>query len=376
MAAMAREYPPGRSAEELVLENEARLRMALDGANVGLFEWNVHTNESKWSTGFYLLHGLEPSVPPSYELWRQQIHPDDVERVEREVRKAVSSLHSVDTDYRIRHSDGKLRWTLLQASVRADERGRAEMMWGFCGDITRRKLAEAALLESERLAITGRLSAAIAHEINNPLEAAFNLLYLARGLASATAQTQLLDQAVEQLRRVSEISSQTLRFSRPAKPRVIKLSDVVQSTLGVLGPKLKLASLTVLTDYREHPEILCAPGEIQQVLTNVINNAVDAMNEQGVLRIRVRRSSDWRDPFSSGVRITVADSGSGMPPETVRRIREPFFTTKGEGTGTGLGMWVVQELVTKYKGHLVIRTSTRPANRGTTLSLFFPASPG
>lgn len=359
--------------EELVLENEARLRMALDGAYVGLFEWNVQTHQSQWSAGFYRLHGLEPNTEPSYELWRDQVHPDDIERVEKEVSKALETQTQVDTDYRIRRSDGELRWTLLQASIHADDHGQPLTMRGFCGDITRRKLADAALLESERLAITGRLSSAIAHEINNPLEAAFNLLYLARGQASAASQIGLLDEALDQLRRVSVISTQILRFSRRTKPAMVKVSAVLQSTLSLLAPKLKLGSITVSTDFRGDPELLIAPGELQQILVNIINNAADATKAQGKLRIRVRSSVDWKERKLEGVRITIADCGSGMPPETVRRIREPFFTTK-EGAGTGLGMWVVHELIGKYKGKLSIRSSTKGNDHGSSFSVFFPSA--
>jgi PAS domain S-box-containing protein len=358
-------------AEELVLENEARLRLALDGAYVGLFEWNIQTHESQWSAGFYRLHGIEPNKTPSYELWRQQVHPDDVERVERDVRKAVESLTPVDTDYRIRRPDGELRWTLLQASVHADDKGSPITMRGFCGDITRRKLADAALLESERLAITGRLSSAIAHEINNPLEAAFNLLYLARGQASTPAQIGLLDEALDQLQRVSVISTQTLRFSRRTKQAVVKASAVLQSTLSLLAPKLKLGAITVSADFRGDPELLIAPGELQQILVNIINNAADAMPPEGKLRIRIRTSPDCKDRTIRGVRITIADSGCGMSPETLRRIQEPFFTTK-EGNGVGLGMWVVHELLSKYEGKLSIRTSPKPDHQGSTFSIFLP----
>jgi PAS domain S-box-containing protein len=359
--------------EELVLENEARLRLALDGAYVGLFEWNIQTHHSQWSAGFYLLHGLEPNTPPSYELWRSQVHQDDLERVEKEVSKAIETLAPVDTDYRIRRSDGELRWTLLQASVDADDQGRPVRMRGFCGDITRRKLADAALLESERLAITGRLSSAIAHEINNPLEAAFNLLYLARGQASAASQIGLLDEALDQLRRVSVISTQTLRFSRRTKPAIVKVSAVLQSTLSLLSPKLKLGTVAVSTDVRGEPELLIAPGELQQILVNIINNAVDAMKANGQLRIRICRSVNWKDRRLTGVRITIADGGSGMTAETLRRIREPFFTTK-DSSGTGLGMWVVQQLVSKYKGRLSIRTSTKAHRQGSSFSVFFPST--
>jgi signal transduction histidine kinase len=129
----------------------------------------------------------------------------------------------------------------------------------------------------------------------------------------------------------------------------------------------------VSTDLRGDPELLVAPGELQQILVNIINNAADATRPNGILRIRVRHAPDWKKRTQKGIRITIADSGSGMSVETLQRIREPFFTTK-EGEGTGLGMWVVQELVSKYKGKLSIRTSTKGNNHGSIFSVFLPSS--
>jgi signal transduction histidine kinase len=188
--------------------------------------------------------------------------------------------------------------------VDVDDHGHPVTMRGFCGDITRRKMADAALLESERLAITGRLSSAIAHEINDPLEAAFNLLYLARGQASAASQMGLLDEALHQLQRVSVISTQTLRFSRRTKPAMVKVSAVLQSTLSLLAPKLKLGSIHVSTDLRGDPELLVAPGELQQILVNIINNAADATRPNGILRIRVRHAPDWKKRTQKGIRLS------------------------------------------------------------------------
>jgi two-component system, sporulation sensor kinase E len=358
-------------SRELVLENEARLNLHLDGANVGLFEWDVATNKSQWSTGFYRLHGLEPGGIASYELWRSQVHTDDQERVEADIKRAVEQTSSVDTDYRIITPDGELRWTLLQARVLRDAEGNPVAMSGYCGDITRRKLADAALLESEKLAIAGRMSAALAHEINNPLEAAYNLLYLARCIASEGEQAELLDQAVEQLRRVSEISHQTLSFARPTLPRLVKVADVVISTLRLLAPKLNISSLEAVTDISENCELWCSPGELQQILTNILNNAAEASREPRKVTIRVRTSADWTDRTNPGLRITIADTGPGMTSETLRRFREPFFTTK-DGTGTGLGMWVVQQLVAKLNGQISIKSTTHPTAHGTAISLFFP----
>jgi PAS domain S-box-containing protein len=359
-------------AQELVLENEARIQLALDGAYVGLFEWNVVTNQSEWSTGFYRLHGLEPGVAASYALWRSQVHPEDIERVEAEIQRAVDRADSVDTDYRIIHPDGELRWTSLRARVKHDPQGRPSMMSGYCGDITRRKLSNAALLASDKPAIAGRMSAALAHEINNPLEAAYNLLYLARLSASEGKQVELLDQAIEQLQRVSEISQQTLKFAKPTQPRLVRINEVVHSTLRLLAPKLSSSFLVARTDFRGSCELWCSPGELQQIFTNILNNAAEASHHPSTVTIRVRNSVDWVNRGTSGLRITLADTGPGMTPETLRCLREPFYTTK-DGTGTGLGMWIVQELVAKMNGLISIRSSTRRSSHGTAISLFFPS---
>lgn len=364
-----------QSIEELARENEARVDLDLDGAYVGLFEWNIITGQSSWSRGFYRLHGLETNQGSSYELWLQQVHPDDRRRVEAEVQRAISIGETVDTDYRIVRPDGKLRWTYLKAVVRKNAAGVPEVLSGYCGDITRRKLADAALLESQKLAIAGRMSAAIAHEISNPLAAAYNLLHLASGLASDQSQIDLLDRTVEQLRRISEISKQTLQFVRPSPPRHVRIPEIVQSTLLLLGPKLRLSALTVETDFRQTEELLCSPNELQQILTNILNNAAEASSTPRRAKIRVRNGIDWKNRSLRGVRITVADAGPGMKAETLRRLREPFFTTK-EQAGTGLGMWVVDELVVKRAGSMAIRSGMHPRHHGTLISIFFPLDSG
>jgi signal transduction histidine kinase len=359
---------------ELVLENDARLQLQLDGAHVGLFEWDVVTNQSRWSTGFYLLHGLEPNGQASYELWRGQVHPDDIAEVEAELKRVVEEAEHLDIDYRIIHPTAELRWTRLQARMTRDPQGRPLVMRGYCGDVTRRKLADAALLESEKLAIAGRMSAALAHEINNPLEAAFNLLYLARGLASPGAQADLLDQTFEQLRRVSEISQQTLKFARPSTPRLVNVVEVIESTLRLVGPKLTMSALEVKTDFQDSPQLLCSPGELQQILINILNNAAEASRQPRTITVRVRKHGNAADSVSCAVRITASDTGPGMTQETLRRIREPFYTTKKD-SGTGLGMWVVQELVSKLNGKISVKSTTDERWHGTAISLLLPMNP-
>ncbi|MGO4514584.1 nitrogen regulation protein NR(II) [Terriglobus sp. 2YAB30_2] len=361
-----------KQAAELRLENEARVRMALDGANAGIFEWDIVGNRSIWSDGFYRLHGLEPGGIASYEIWKQQVHPDDASRVEADITQALTGVGRFFTEYRIRRADGDIRWVALEGNTAAGPDGKAAMMRGFCGDITRRKLSEAALLQTEKLAVAGRLSASIAHEVNNPLEAALNLLYLLQAGIREREYQEYLDMAVQQLDRVAQITKQTLRFSRSAPPTTpCYPKELVEGTLRLLGAKLQLGAIEFSVDVRGNSPFASAPGEIQQILTNLINNAMEAMKAPGRLRIRIADSVDWKTRTRPGVRISVGDTGSGMPAEVRRRLFEPFFTTKGN-FGNGLGMWVIQQLLEKHDGSLSVSSSLSPDHHGTVMSLFIP----
>lgn len=361
-------------AAELRLENEIRAQMALDGANAGAFEWDIIHNTSKWSEGFYRLHGLEPGGPANYDIWRSRLHPDDVERTEAEVIRSVEEVGSFFAEYRVFTPEGDIRWIACQGTTHAGSDGRAVSMTGYCGDVTRRKLADIALMQQEKLAVAGRLSASIAHEVNNPLEAAINLLYLLRDGVQGQEYTGYLDEAMQQLERVAQITNQTLKFSRtPTRSSLCKPADLVEETLRMMRPKLYLSKVDVRVETRSNSTFYCSPSEVQQILTNIINNAAEAIVTPGRIRIRITDSYDWRTRSVRGVRITIADTGSGMSPHTLRKLHEPFFTTK-QGTGTGLGMWVVRELLDKHHATLSVSTSSGSRHHGTVMSLFFPAA--
>ena len=185
-------------------------------------------------------------------------------------------------------------------------------------------------------------------------------------------QTAYLDEAMQQVRRISQVASQTLKFSRSSNRNASwKPSELIENTLHLLRPKLQSAHVEVSTEIRQDPDLSCSTGEIQQVLINLINNSVEAMTGSGKIRVRAAASPDWGNRTRRGVRITVADTGSGMTRVTLQRMREAFFTTK-EGTGTGLGMWIVGELLDKHDGRLSVRSSTDPDHHGTVSSLFLP----
>jgi PAS domain S-box-containing protein len=240
----------------------------------------------------------------------------------------------------------------------------------FVMDNTDRKRAEVTLLKQEKLASAGRLAATIAHEINNPLEAVTNLLYLTRQAPGLPENAQqMLKTADEELQRVTHTAKQTLGFYREStQARDVDLAQAIGDVLSVYARKLEHRGIRVETDFRARPIVRAFDGELRQVFSNVINNAADAMAQGGRLRIRLSHAADGPQPF---VRVTFADEGSGIERAVRSHIFEPFFTTKRD-VGTGLGLWVTKQLVEKHGGRISLRSSTGPAHRGTTFSIVLP----
>ncbi len=236
--------------------------------------------------------------------------------------------------------------------------------------------AQDALLRSEKLAVTGRLAASIAHEINNPLEAITNLLYLMRSDLPLDQRMALVHQAESELARVTEITKQTLRFYRePSQPTATQVASVVDSVLTLYASRLRSAGVTVqLETGSRDATVLSTPGELRQVLANIVGNAVDSMSGGGRLRIRI---SMWNKSSCEcrQVRLTIADTGIGIPADVLPTIFEPFVTTKGE-TGTGLGLWVTSEIIKKNKWDIQVRSCRASGQTGTVFSVLIPEIAG
>ena len=240
-------------------------------------------------------------------------------------------------------------------------------------DITDNKKAEQALIQNEKLAAVGRLAASIAHEINNPLEAVTNLLYLARTSPGADEVNGYLLTADQELRRVSAIASQTLRFHKQATRAADITAEVLfESVLHIYAGRMTNAHVRLRQRMSARRPARCFEGEIRQVLSNLVGNAIDAMAGQGgTLFIRSRDGRDWKTG-RQGLVLTVADTGKGMSRATLAKVFEPFFTTKGIG-GTGLGLWISTEIVQRHGGRLHVRSSTSHVHSGTVFSLFLLA---
>ncbi len=253
-------------------------------------------------------------------------------------------------------------------------------------DTTQLKKSEEALRRSEKLAATGRLAASIAHEINNPLEAVTNLLYLLHKLPTLDAEAiHYTEMAQHELERVSQITQQTLRFYRQSTlPVPTNLCELLDSVLTLYRGRLHAAEIQVTRYYDECAELLSFAGELRQLFANLIGNAMDALSPGGTQIVSVRASSDWSNGAATGVRVTIADNGCGMTEEVKQRIFEPFFTTK-EATGTGLGLWVSAEILAKHQAKIRVHSRATAAAiedmalpamasrlSGTVFMIFFP----
>jgi PAS domain S-box-containing protein len=239
-------------------------------------------------------------------------------------------------------------------------------------DITHQKRAEAALVQSEKLAAVGRLASSISHEINNPLEAITNLLYLIALSDELPQELKVyVHMAQSELSRVSQIATQTLRFHRQAvKPTAVTPGELVDAVLDLYQGRLANSGIQIDARYDTETHILCFENDIRQVLNNLIANAIDAMRTGGRL---IARAHEVHEPTTGrhGVRITIADTGHGMPPGVMARVFEPFYTTK-DLNGTGLGLWISHDIVMRHQGHLTVKSSEDPIHHGTVFSLFLP----
>lgn len=247
-----------------------------------------------------------------------------------------------------------------------DSEGRIFGASKIAREITERKRLEKQVMDSEKLAATGRMAATVAHEINNPLDAVLNLIYLARTSGSLAEARSHLSTAETELERVAHIARQTLGYYRDdGLPTPVVLQQVIQHVLTVYQGKLTSADIATDCRFDDHPALLASRGELMQIFSNIVANAIDAMPQGGVLRVQTKRSLN-----PDGIEIQLADSGSGIRRDDLPHIFEPFFTTKGN-MGTGIGLWVVKQLVEKRGGHVAV-TSNTDSRSGTTVSIFFP----
>jgi len=318
--------------------------------------------------------GYPPGQWVGNDVWLRHIFAEDRERVQGLLRHPATEANN-DCEYRAVTAAGRLLWLRLIVYALRDESGSVRQLRGLIVDVTERRQAETALRTSERLATTGRLAASIAHEINNPMAAVTNLIYLilnAPGVDESVHQYARLAQ--EELSRMAHITRQMLGFYRESsKPVPVNITDLLDSVFDLYGRKIRNSGAVIDKKYEPAPPIDVFPGEMRQVFSNLLLNALDAVAEGGRVRVHVYPALDWRDFQQQGVRVVIADNGPGIRPEFGNRIFEPFFTTKGQ-KGTGLGLWVSQGIVEKHHGSIRVHSGRRPGRSGTCFSIFLPCA--
>lgn len=308
------------------------------------------------------------AIPAPFAFYRdgRKLEPKELPmevaaRTATEIRGAELEVHA---------GDGQVRWVIGDAVPLLDAHGKTRGAIGAFMDVTERKRSEEMLRTSEKLATAGRMAASLAHEINNPLAAVTNLLYLIRQDSGLNQNSRrFAEMAASELDRVSHITKNMLAFYRDSTlPIDVDLSELIGNVLELYDPKIRESRVEVRMERAKAHTVFAFPGELRQVCSNLIVNAIEAMPKGGVLRVRTRKVGNGTE---SRIRVTIADTGTGVAPEQLAHIYEPFYTTKGE-KGTGLGLWVSRDIIAKHGGSIRLRTSRKPGRSGTCFSIWLP----
>jgi PAS domain S-box-containing protein len=335
----------------------------------GIVRFSADGSIESWNNGAGQIFGYSVEESKNHSLG-SLLPPEEAHAV----IEALSQLRQGRDVYRetlALHRDGRLIDVSFSLTPFMEAPGTFVGFSAIIRDTTARKKTEKALLQNEKLAAVGRLASSVAHEINNPLEAVTNLLYIARASDNIEQIHSMLDAADAELRRVSNIANQTLRFHKQSsKPQSITCTDLFSAVLSMYEGKLRNSGIVVEKRKRADKPVVIYEGDIRQVLNNLIGNAIDAMPRGGRLIVRSRNACNWKSG-ELGIVLTVADTGSGIAPQEMPKIFEAFFTTKGIN-GTGLGLWISREIIDRHRGNLRIKSSQKEGYRGTVATIFLP----
>ncbi|HTV08126.1 MAG TPA: ATP-binding protein [Candidatus Aquilonibacter sp.] len=359
-----------RLAEQALSDSSRRLRHALDAGALGTWTWDMATDRLDLDERAAEILFAEPHVSiKRSDLRTRIVVSDDLHATPDNLADIIRAGRPYHAEYRVEGPDKTQRWVAARGLPSYNDAQQVTGVIGTVQDITARKTQEATFRQSEKLAATGRLAATIAHEINNPLEAVTNLIYLAKTDPTiAPPVHRLLETADEELARVAQIAQQTLGFYRDtARPSEIDLSAMLHGIVELFGRKLAFRRLVCQPRIQPGLRVFGLQGEIRQVFSNLLVNAIDAAQD-GEITIRARAS------IVAGTRGTsclIVDRGTGISASIRERLFSPFITSK-HSLGTGLGLWVTRGIVEKHGGTIGYRTRTQSPS-GTVFRVFLPA---
>jgi PAS domain S-box-containing protein len=346
-------------------ESNAALVETLNGSKCASWTLDLDTGRSaRWHSGSYPVFGRPFEEVEALQSLASLVHPDDRPELPLMTEQMRTTWEPIVFEFRAPWPNGELHWLEMRATRVV---GKPCVWRGVTLDITERKLAEAALLRAEKLAAMGRLASTVAHEINNPLEAVTNLLYLANADPVLADETRAyLATAETELSRLGNITRLTLGFVRNnGVSTTVELSAIVDDVLSIFRHRLDTKSVTVERHYTDGVCVQMAPHELRQIVTNLVANAADAVSPpEARIAIHIRREG----PHAV---LLVDDNGAGIAEPYRARIFEPFFSTKEE-VGTGIGLWVTRELVEKNGGRVLAETRDLPAGFHTRFRIELP----
>ncbi|MDE1155391.1 MAG: ATP-binding protein [Acidobacteriaceae bacterium] len=360
------------NARQLQRITMQRLQQALQAGQLGIWTWNREDDTAELDERAAEFYGVQPNVRlPRTEVYRDAVYGEDAASIPDDMMQRLApGKDSYSVEFRVVKPGQGIRWLLAHGLALYGPDGKEVVgLSGTVQDITARKTQEATLRQSEKLAATGRLAATIAHEINNPLEAVTNLIYLCKtDPVVPPAIQKLLETADSELARVSQIAQQTLGFYREtALPGQVNLNKVIRDVVELFSRKLTSKKMTSDVSLEDELKVIGLQGEIKQVFSNLLVNAVDASATGTAIRIRGHKTIQQGVP---GVSLLIVDQGAGIPKEVRVRLFSPFFTTK-QAVGTGLGLWVTRGIVEKHGGTVSFRTQTGKRS-GTVFRVFLP----
>jgi PAS domain S-box-containing protein len=361
----------GRDISDRTRLDNTRFRLAtiVDSADDAIISKDLNGVIESWNQGAYRMFGYTSEEIVGSSMLR--LIPKDLHYEEDEILRKLRAGERIDhyETTRLKKNGDLIDVSVTISPIRNSE-GRIIGASKIGRDISERKRMEKTLIQAEKLAATGRMAAAIAHEINNPLESLMNLIYLARQNSSRESKTWgYLQTAESELERVSHIARQTMGYYRDnGSPSEVYLHDLIENVLAVYQSKLLSVGISVESKFNDLRRISVSRGEMLQVFSNVVANAIDAMRQGGKLTISLRKTTALN---GDGIQTIIRDNGIGISQESFERIFEPFFTTKGD-LGTGIGLWVTKQLVERRGGQITVTSSTEPGKSGTSITIYIP----
>jgi PAS domain S-box-containing protein len=369
-------------AERALRRMQQHLERAQRVAAIGSVDRDLVTSAVEWSEELYHLLGIDRAFEPTDENILALAHPEDRDRVFADVARLRSGIPTPPDEYRMIRPDGETRIIRVESDFQHDAAGKPVRLLSIFKDVTELRTAERRqreqLQHSQKLEALGTLAGGVAHDLNNTLVPILALTKIvARRLPEGSRERTSLDTVVQASERARDLVKQILAFSRKEAPtrKSFDLGALVGEALRLLRASVP-STIAIAENIAAAPPLLGDPGQLHQVVTNLVTNAAHAIADKiGTITVEVATAPGekitevTKQACGTAIRLSISDTGSGMDEATLARIFEAFFTTKGVGEGTGLGLSMVQGIVGQHGG--CIKVASRKGE-GTRFDLYLP----